>query len=912
MLRIMLQRLAVQRRIAEQLEAVSLDEVLRRMQSSSLTNPARSLEAHFVLATEKRDHDRTAPAAASPNAENLETSSDLLRNALSERLLAEVRRDIGSHFITLDESSLMLANCLRHGLSPRATQQVFALWQRCMHRAASGQSAKASPRTPALVLGMGGSRTGFVDADKGAAALSELALFQSLVRVMEACLDAHDQQQRGLRQSLKRTRLAGPGARALPLGGSIALTLDNLAALVDMVEQFWANFIDHGASTTGLLVQFTALALALTGRASPVAADAEPGGSFVNSVRRLGQLQTDRELLKQRIFSLCDQAILSLCSQGEAAAAAEGSDGTPPHRESPWWYQPQELVRLSQAMRLIEAYEVEQGWGSGHSSGTGSLMGRSSNGEGGGPRRPGSSAARTSRRDTGKTTLGSSNTLRGTPPRRPQTAFASSTARWLPRLPTTWWTTASPRLHGAAAGHRRTEATAWARRRLGAYVTHHALQHTSTSTSRLSAPPPPMPLYAVSAALVSVSLADMDDIFFTVCATASALASTEAVTRFSWWVRDLLFYHHKQRILHDLREMGGLLGIAEACVTYPEGTQTVLAEALKCLQTSAAVLCCSGDTAAASEPDTRSLLWARACEVVGDALALTIVRAEAQRALRVLIRTASQPAASCIVMGKPSSELGRRHWRYGLLVLACLQLQSADGAITPTLRRVIQGLVLSAPFLRDDADRGGLAAVVRALFVFTRLERSHRTTARALDAPPYEPAVPYLLNELARLLSLPAAALDDNVTAAVEACQDRLQPLPQLTSTERQLLRVALQEVTLQSQHEAKRGLVYEPVAIPSGGDADQSEAAGTASEQAPLSLSASLRAGVVGATDGATPFSDRPSGELRVNRDASRWCTEPHQRTQRRSLRASEEPLLLQPEVDMLTRYLCERRSPG
>ncbi|KAG5485641.1 hypothetical protein LSCM4_06598 [Leishmania orientalis] len=912
MLHIMLQRLAVQRRIAEQLEAVSLDEVLRRMQSSSLTNPARSLEAHFVLATQKLDHDPTAPATASPSAENLEEASgDLLRNALSERLLSEVRRDLGSHFIALDDSSLMLANCLRHNLSPLATQQIFALWQRCMHRAATGASFAASPRTPISVLGMGKSNTALVHAEGCAATVSELAPFQSVVRVMEACLDAHDRQQRGHRQSPTPAPFAAPGLRTSLSKDSIAFTLDDLAALVDTVEQYWSSFIDHGASTTGLLVQFTALALVLTGCASSVAAEAEPGSSFVNSLRRLRHLQTDRALLQQRIFRLCDQAIVSLCSQGEEAAAG-GNGGTLPRRESPWWYRPQELVRLSQAVRLIEAYEAELGRGNERSGGTGPPVGCSSNGEGVGPRRPGSSAARTLKRDTGRTTRSPSKPVRSAPPSRPKTGSASSTARWLPRLPTTWWATPSSCLHGAAAGHQRTEATAWARRRLGAYVTHHALQHTSTSTSRLSAPPPPMPLYAVSAALVSVSLVDIEDIFSTVCATASAPASTEAVTRFSWWVRDVLFYHHKQRNLHDWREMGGLLGIAEICVAYPEGTQTVLAEALKCLQRSAPVLWRVGDTTVTGGPDTPSLLWSRTCEVVGDAMALTIVRAEAQRALRVLVHTASQPVSSCIVMGEPSSELARRHRRYGLLVLACLQLQSPGGTITPTLRRVIQELVLSTPFRRDAADRGGLAAVVRALFVFTRPERTPRAPALTQDTPRYEPAVPYLLNVLVRLLSLSAATSKDGATVAVENGKDNLQPLQQLTSAERQLLRSALQEVKLQSQHELKERPLPAPVATPSGNEAVQSQAEHTASGQVPLSLSASMQVGVVGSTDVATPFSDRPAGEVDVKRDESRGCIKPHERTPRRSPRASEEGLLLQSEIDTLTRYLCQRCSPG
>ncbi|CAG9570033.1 conserved hypothetical protein [Leishmania major strain Friedlin] len=907
MLRIILQRLAVQRRIAEQLEAVSLDEVLRRMQSSSLTNPARSLEAHFVLATERRDHERAAPTAASPCAETLrEPSDDLLRDALSERLLAEVRRDLSSPTITLDDGGLMLANCLRHGLSPLATQQVFALWQRRMHHATTGASSAAAPRTSISMLGMGKSKTAFARAGGGAAGVSDLAQFQSLVRVMEACLDAHDKQQRELSRFRKRTSSAAAAdARKIQSKSSIAFTLDDLAALVDTVEQHWTLFIDHGTSTTGLLVQFTALALVLTGCASSAAAEAEPGSKFANSLRRLSHLQTDRALLQQRIFGLCDQAIVSLCSQEEEAAAA-GDGGIPSRRESLWWYRPQELVRLSQAMRLIEVYEVEQRRGSRYSSGTGSPVEHSSHGEGDGPRRPGSSVARTSRRDAGKTMSSSSNPVRGTPPSRAQTAPVFPKARWLLRLPTTWWPASSTSLHGVPAEHRKTEAAARARRRLGAYVTHHALQHTSTVT------PPPVPSYAVSPALASISLADVEDIFAVVCATASSVASTEAVTAFSWWVRDVFFQQHRHRSLHDVQEMAGLLGIAEVCVAYPDGTQTVLAEALKCLQRSALVLWCVGDTAVTSGPDTPGMLWSRACEVVGDALALATVRAEAQRTLRALVHTVSQHASSCIVTREPSSELARRHQRYGLLVLACLQLQSPDGIITPALKRMILELVFSAPFRRDDADHGGPAAVARALFLFTRPEPALREPASTQGVPRRDRVIPHLLNELTRLVSPAAAALDDGATAAVEDGGGSAQLLQQLTSAERQMLRSALQEVRLQTQHEMKERPLWGPMVAPSSSEAGPGQAARTASLQLPLSLPVTAQVGVVSSADASTSSSDRQAGAMGAKSGLGRACTECHARTPRHRMRASEEHLLIQSEIDTLTRYLRQRRSPG
>ncbi|XQJ25235.1 hypothetical protein NXY56_001157 [Leishmania guyanensis] len=909
MLRIVLQRLAVQHRIAQQLEAVSLDEVLRRMQSSSLTNPSRSLEAHFVLATEGRGHEPNTPAATSSGAENLkESSGDLLRNALSERLLAEVHRELGSPTITLDDASLMLANCLRHGLSPFATQQIFTLWQRRMHHAVAGAPSAASSRTSISMLGMGKGNTAVAHASGGAAGVSELAQFQSLVRVMEACLDAHDRQQQDLSRSLKRISLAAPGARKLRSKSSIVFTLDDLAALVDTVEQHWTLFIDHGTSTTGLLVQFTALALVLTGCASSAAAEAEPGSRFVNSLRRLSHLRTDRALLQQRIFCLCDQAIALLCSQEEEASAA-GDGNTPSRRESPWWYRPQELVRLSQAIQLIELYEAEQRRG----SGTGSPVEHSFHGEGGGPRRPGSSAARTLRRDSGKMVLRSSNPVRGPAVSGAQTARAPSMAHCLLRLPTAWWPTSSASLHEAAAGHRTTAAAVRARRRLGVYVTHRALQHTSTAMSRLSAPPPPpppIPSYAVSPALVSISLADIGEIFATVCATASSLAFTEAVTGFSWWVRDVFVQQYRQRSLHDVQEIAALLGIAEVCVLYPEGTQTVLAEALKCLQRSAPVLWRVGDTAVTSGPDTPGLLWSRACEVVGGALTLATLRAEAQRTLRALVHTASQPASSSIMARGSSSELACRHQRYGLLVLACLQLQSPGGTITPALKRVIQELVFSAPFRCDDADHGGLAAVARALFIFTRPELTLRAPAFAQDTPLCDPAVPYLLNELTRFLSSSAATWGDGATVAVEDDKDNLQPLPQLTSVERQLLRTALHEVQLQTQHDVKERTPRGHVVAPSGGEVGQGQAARTASVQVPLSLSVTTQAGVVGSADASMLFSDRQAGAVNTKSGASRRCIVSHERAPRRRMSSSKEHLVIQSEIDSLTHYLRQRLS--
>ncbi|CBZ24368.1 conserved hypothetical protein [Leishmania mexicana MHOM/GT/2001/U1103] len=911
MLRIILQRLAVQRRIAEQLEAVSLDEVLRRMQSSSLTNPARSLEAHFVLATERRDHERAAPTAASTCAETLmEPSSDLLRNALSERLLAEVRRDLSSPTITLDDGGLMLANCLRHGLSPLATQQVFALWQRRMHHPTTGASSAAAPRTSISMFGMGTNHNAFARAGGGAAGVSDLARFQSLVRVMEACLDAHDKQQRELGRSQKRTSSAAAAAatadaRKPPSKSCTAFTLDDLAALVDTVEQHWRLFIDHGTSTTGLLVQFTALALVLTGCASSAAAEAEPGSNFVNSLRRLSHLQTDRALLQQRIFSLCDQAIVSLCSQEEAASAA-GDGGIPPRRESLWWYRPQELVRLSQAMRLIEVYEAEQRRGSRYSSSTGSPVEHSSHGEGDGLCRLGSSAARTSWRDAGKTMPSSSNPVRGTPPSRAHTVSAFPKTRWLLRLPTTWWPASSTSLHGASVGHRKTEAAVRARRRLGAYVTHHALQHTSTVT------PPPVPSHAVLPALASISLADVEDIFAVVCATASSVASTDAVTAFSWWVRDVFLQQHRHRSLHDVQEIAGLLGIAEVCIAYPDGTQTVLAEALRCLQRSALVLWCVGDTAVTSGGDAPGMLWSRACEVVGDALALTTVRAEAQRTLRALAHTVSQPASSCMVTRESSSELARRHQRYGLLVLACLQLQSPGGTITPALKRMILELIFSAPFRRDDADHGGPAAVARALFVVTRPERTLRGPASTQGSPLHERVIPHLLNELSQLFSPSAATLKDGATATVGDGRDSAQLLQQLTSAERQMLRSALQEVRRQTQHEMKERPVWGPVLAPSGSETGPRQAARTAPLQLPLSLPVPAHVGVISSVDASTLSSDRQAGAVDAESGLSRPCTESHERALRHRMHASEEHQRIQSEIDTLTRYLRQRRSPG
>ncbi|KAG5510287.1 hypothetical protein JKF63_07615 [Porcisia hertigi] len=913
MFRIVLQRSAAQRRIAEQLEAVSLDEVLRRMQSSSLTNPARSLEAHFVLSTERCDHGSTMrAAAAAPSAEQLkETPGDLLRNALSERLLAEVRRDLDSPIITLDDGSLMLANCVRHGLSPLATQQIFALWQRCMDHAATGACYAALSRTSIAMLGRGKSSSALARPSGSAAGVSELTQFQSLVRVMEACLDAHDGQRRDFSLSVKETSLAAPCLRRIQTSSSIPLTLDDLAALVDFVEQRWSLFIDHGTSTTGLLVQFTALALTLTGCASSVAAEADAGSTFLTSLRRLSRLQTDRALLQQRIHALCERAIASLCSQ-EVEFAAAGDGGASPSRERPWWYQPQELVRLSWAMRLVEAYETERRQGSMSSSGTRLPVGHSRHGKGGGPRRPESSLGRDTRKDAGKAGLSFSSAARSTSPRRPHTA--SSAARWSRRVPTAWWSGSSTSAHGASAGHRKAEAALQAGPRLGAYVTRYAMQHIPKAKSRRSALPPSLPSYAISATLLSISLLDIEDVFATVCITASLLASTETARDFSWWMRDFVLQHHRQRGLDSVWELAGLIGIAEVCVVYPDGTQTVLAEALKCLELCAPMLWCTGDSEVTSGFGSPGLLWPRACQVVSDALPLSTVRAEAQRTLQALMYTASQTASSFTSTGESVSELARRHQRYGLLELACLQLQSPGNTITPATARVILQLVLAAPFRRDNADHGGLAAVARAMFVFTRPTLTLSAPASTpQDGLLYDSVVPYLLNELSRLLSSSAATSDDGATASVEDDRGKLQPLQQLTSAERQLLRSALQEVRLRTQCGRGEGPLWEPVLAPNSSQVDQRQATRTAPVQAPLSLSVTTpQVGVVGSAGASAPPFDREAGPMDANSGASQRCRRSHGRIPQQRMRVSEEHLLLQSEIDTLTRSLGQRRSLG
>ncbi|KPI86520.1 hypothetical protein ABL78_4422 [Leptomonas seymouri] len=837
MLRVVLQRFAVQRSIAEQLEAVPLDEVLRRMQSSSLTNPARSLESHFTLAAEEADAPFPAPASSA----YLKNSSSKahLRNALSERLLAEIRQDIRVPHLSLDACSLMLANCLRHQLSPVAVQQIFALWLKFMQHGAGPGPSPPSTLGSLSVIGLG--------RGVGSAQACQFTQFQCLVRVMEACLDA--QEQRRLpsagsgddRADQLDAMTMGPQSQGDPRPRSVCLTLGHWAELVDTVEQYWKLLVDHGASTTCLLVQFTALALELTGSASSTPAETEAGNRFADSLRRLGHLQTDRALLQSLVLRLCGEAVEALCTLESAKGVEEEAALGSQRRSGPWWRQPQELVRLSQARRRIEAYEFSQlcRRDRRNTVGVDEGAGGSAFSEGDPTHHPASTNS-SMRRKPDKTQTLSGGAVRGarvgmhghtaTFPHalETQSPTTSNTApRWLPRLSNSWWPSSAPSLvsgGGAAAGHaaalRSGQASVRVAKQLGRYVTHHALQQaaaTSWANSRnasvrsgrdaqelnrgsnssdsapMSRPP----------ALMSVSLEHILEIFETVCATAASSGAVEHVTTFSWWVRDVIHSQHGRRSLCNVEEMMSLLGIAELCLDYPDGTQTVLAEIMKCLGHSTRFLWEAGTashlTARCLPAQCTFALWPRACEVVASALPLTTVRPEADRTLRAFVGTAQQALST--LKAKPAGEenaeeaaqLLLRHRRYGVLVLACLLLQQPDGYVTPVFSERIHELALAVPFTHTLDGPSELAAAVRALYAFTRPGMPFRKTSRGNAGQRREAAVFYVLNQITELLASSAAAGTDRLESSAGPYLPR--GLSSLSTTERQLLRCALREV---------------------------------------------------------------------------------------------------------------------
>ncbi|KPA75967.1 hypothetical protein ABB37_08123 [Leptomonas pyrrhocoris] len=844
MLRVVLQRFAVQRGIAKQLEALPLDELLRRMQSSSLTNPARSLESHFVLAEQSVDAQSSSPA--SPTDFKSSSLGTVLRNALSERLLAEVRHDIHTPHLCLDSGSLMLANCLRHRLSPLATQQIFALWLKFMQQGTGSRHAPSSPGLGSFsMLGLGRDSS----SSGGGAQEYQAMQFQSLVRVLEACLDAQEQRRvpsehSGEGRANKRAvPAASPPNQGNAWPSPVCFALDDWAELVDTVEQYLPLFADHGASTTSLLVQFTALALELTGSASSTPAVAGPDSRFANSLRRLSHLQMDRTLLQSRVFGLCEEAVKALCAL-ESAEDAEDEVRSSGQRSGPWWHRPQELVRLSQARRRIEAYEFKQlRRGDKPSPSHTNDDARSSYFMEGDTAHHSASTGATSRPSVDKTRVSSGGAVRGARVGThghsttssssfvaPSLSTSGTGVRWLPRLSTSWWVSSSSPASAftsgggaASAGHvaalRSGIPVLRVGRQLGGYVTYHALQQTTTAGcpdaphanarpgcdapsfgfhNSVATPHPP--------ALLAVPLQHVLEIFATVCATASCTGAVSHVTTFAWWVRDVIQHQHGRRSLHDADEVASLLGIAELCLAYPDGTQTVLAEVMRCLQRSALFLWQAGDAAAAPHVVARSpptphasVLWPRACEAVASTLPLTTVRSEADRTLRTFVSTAQQALST--LQANPTSvestqegaQLLLRHRRYGVLILACLLLQRSNGYVSQSFSARIRELALALPFIHATGGPNELASAVRALYVITHPGMPSPQQGRGEAAQQKEDIAFYVLNQVTALLTPSAEAGVDKLESSTDAGLSR--SLASLTITERQLLRSALRQV---------------------------------------------------------------------------------------------------------------------
>ncbi|CBH13424.1 hypothetical protein, conserved [Trypanosoma brucei gambiense DAL972] len=199
------------------ISALPFDVLIRRIHSSALTNPSRSLEAHFLGSHSPPDRcevvaTRAVSATTSSAARTAGATATELRSLLSQRLLLDIRRYQASNQLDLDDLSLVLANAIRHRLSPELaaiTLQYFA---------------------DAL------SATG--------AANQEPRRIEALSRIMEACCDAE-------------------------LTEWTPMTWDCLATIVALIEQRWLA-LAATASVCALLLQFlsTVVGAQLQGKAA--------------------------------------------------------------------------------------------------------------------------------------------------------------------------------------------------------------------------------------------------------------------------------------------------------------------------------------------------------------------------------------------------------------------------------------------------------------------------------------------------------------------------------------------------------------------------------------------------------------------------------------------------------------------
>nr|CCD13986.1 unnamed protein product [Trypanosoma congolense IL3000] len=195
-----------QRILQRQIAALPFDVLIRRLHSSSLTNPSRSLEAHFlgVNGFAKPDTQERASLltqtdpAKSVAAADIDTTASELRAVLSHRLLIDVQQQHKQLRLDIDDLSLVLANAVRHRLSPRLVQAALGALKATLGQVASaGQVARQ---------------------------------VEALSRVMEAYCDIEDEK-------------------------DIPVTWNELADILTLAEERWLHFTQT-ASISFLLLQF--------------------------------------------------------------------------------------------------------------------------------------------------------------------------------------------------------------------------------------------------------------------------------------------------------------------------------------------------------------------------------------------------------------------------------------------------------------------------------------------------------------------------------------------------------------------------------------------------------------------------------------------------------------------------------
>lgn len=325
MLRLTLLRFAFKHAVQDHIDGLALDVILRRMQSSSLVNKARSLEAHFALQPAKLADGDTTPGSACSNAsvpvtrrasQQQDEDVPALRDILSNRLLADVERSSLGGQSTVDDLSLVAANAIRHRLSPQLKTRALQHLAEVVHNQRGAARRTVFPR------------------HSPDGTLREV---EALTRVMEACVDVED---------------------AFPGSGAHCLDLDEWAAVTSAVEERWESFLSSESSVL-LLLQFFSLRLhrpqpcsSSPDSSAPedVNAAAADGGSARRSLRlALTQLQIDPALVQARCYLLCEKATQWL-TEAPPPSATRGY--------RPLSARPAELVRLVHTTQRLRQYEL--------------------------------------------------------------------------------------------------------------------------------------------------------------------------------------------------------------------------------------------------------------------------------------------------------------------------------------------------------------------------------------------------------------------------------------------------------------------------------------------------------------------------------------------------------------------------